>query len=398
MPKDSPLIIDAEPASRTVFREPPVRDFLGSSIPSSDLVPVEAEGPPAPTAEDFKAPQGNPRHLSPECRRAIMAFRLEHGGGAGELLSQNATARALGLQTSVLGQLLADSYPGKASTYETRIMAALAVRGLEVRTTVAPFGGVVSDRIARLLKTAVQSRIALALVGPAGCGKSSALDFLATQTDWGTTLLLRARRGLIASRRQLAEQLWTATGKHRLKKSQNLYTELAEHFRGRPAAVVLDQADEARADAVQFLLSLHAETGVPLVLVGRGAFALELKAGAFGPLPGGLRWNRISFDDKRLEPRRCEIIDQLAAAHWPAAVVGPVAAEEIRTLSHRLPGTDFASLVSLWDATKRRLANAAAKARRDGRESTLSLAAALDEAGVEVLARIDSERLAKLVK
>ena len=40
MPKDSPLIIDAEPASRTVFREPPVRDFLGSSIPSSDLVPV----------------------------------------------------------------------------------------------------------------------------------------------------------------------------------------------------------------------------------------------------------------------------------------------------------------------------------------------------------------------
>ena len=399
--------IEALPSAAPRFRPPPERDFLGSSIPASDLVPVSAgtgDGPPAPTPESFKAPVLGRHELSWECREALQKFRRDNGPGGGELLSQGKTAEALGISSPLLGQLLSGKYNGIAETHEKKILAALSVRGMEVIVHVEPFRTVVSERLDTLVREALQTRMCRAVVGPQGCGKSASLDYLkASGSLSGSVHLLRARRALTASRRQIADQLRLAAGLHAPKKSENLYTKLAEHFAGKPVAIVLDHADEARADALQFLLSLHADCGVALVLIGRPAFALELKAGTYGPLPGGLRWQRISFDADskaradRLEARRREIIDQLAAAHWSAGMVAPAVLEEVKALSYANKSADFASLVALWDAAKLRMVTAACAAAA-GKGEPLPLADALRDAEVEVLARVATDRLMALAK
>ena len=382
--KSTPPILEAEVTTAKPplgYRPPPNVDFLGSSIPSSDLTPVH-DGPPAPGPEAFKAPPHKSHELSPQCLSAIWAFRREQGKD-GEPLSQTRTAKALGIEGGLLSQLLSGSYPANAANMEKKIMAALSVRSLEVRREIVPFQSLVSDRVGRVLKGVIQSRTVTVLVGPQGCGKSASMDYLATLPEWATVRFLRARRHLISSRAQLAAVLRTATGAHPLRRSENLYTDLVERCRKNPTPVVLDQADEARAEAVQFLLSLHAETGAPVLMIGRAAFVTALKSGAYGPLPGGLRWNRLALQDR--EEKRRAIIDQLAAAVWP-----PEFRADICRLSYDVPGSDFGALVAHWDAAQRKLVEQRAKGQ------ALDLATAFSDGAVQVLARIGAERLARL--
>ena len=192
-------------------------------------------------------------------------------------LSQTDAARELGQSVTKLNRYLRGNFQGDLETFE--VAAEDYLHRAEIQAASPPVAeGLVNTRTLAVVHAALEQIIRLrdfgVIVGPAGAGKTAALEAFCLACPTALKITVTKWERTIYGVEQLLFEQFSARGAGRFRRKFDF---VAHRLQAALKLVIVDQAHKLSASGYECLFDLHDKTGAPVVLVGNACLLTDIR-------------------------------------------------------------------------------------------------------------------------